>query len=86
MQRKARLVAGGHMTDVTDVPTYASVVLRESVRIAFLLAALNELDILAADWEGAYLNAETREKLYTYCGPEFGEYAGRWALIVRALY
>ena len=42
-QRKARLVAGGHMTEVSSATmTYAtSVVSRESVsRIAFTLAAL----------------------------------------------
>ncbi len=86
LQRKARFVADGSKTDVSDVPTYASVVSRESVRIAFLLAALNDLDIWAADCEGAYLNAKTREKLYTRCGPEFGENAGRYAILVRALY
>ena len=42
---------------------------------------------MAGDCEGAYLNATSREKLYTKCGPEFGaEYEGRYALIVRALY
>ena len=57
------------------------------MRIAFTLAALNGLNILGADCEGAYLNAPTREKLYTKCGPEFGpEYEGRWAIIRRALY
>jgi hypothetical protein len=39
--RKARFVAGGHMTDPPSTLTYSSVVSRDSVRIAFLLAALN---------------------------------------------
>ena len=86
LQRKARFVADGSRTDVSNVPTYASVVSRESVRIAFTLAALNGLDILAADCEGAYLNAPSGEKLYTICGAEFGELKGRFALITRALY
>ena len=85
LQRKARLVCDGSKTD-PEVPTYAGVVSRESVRIAFLYAALNDLDILAADCEGAYLNAPTREKLHTTCGPEFGADAGKTAIIVRALY
>ena len=63
LQRKARLVAGASDT-TPDVPTYASVVSRESVRIAFTLATLNGLDVLGADCEGAYLNAKTREKLH----------------------
>ena len=85
--RKARLVAGGHMTDPPASITYASVVSRESVRIAFLIAALNGLDVLSADIGNAYLNARTTEKLYIICGPEFGDlYIGRIAVIVRALY
>ena len=86
LTRKARLVAGGHMTEPPSSITYASVVSRESVRIAFLVAALNELDILSADVGNAYLNAPCREKVYIHCGPEFGVYQGRKAKIVRALY
>jgi Reverse transcriptase (RNA-dependent DNA polymerase) len=85
--RKARLVAGGHMTDPPSSMTYASVVSRESVRIALMIAALNDLDVLAADIGNAYLNARTKEKIYIICGPEFGDpYVGRIAVIVRALY
>ncbi len=66
--RKARFVAGGHMTDPPAYLTYSSVVSRDSVRLAFLLAALNDLDLLAADIGNAYLNAYTREKVHTVCG------------------
>jgi hypothetical protein len=87
LTRKARLVAGGHTTDPPpSVNTYSSVVSRESVRIAFLVAALNDLDILAADIGNAYLNAPCRERLYTTAGPEFGSDAGKQVVIVRALY
>ncbi len=54
LTRKACLVAGGHMTDPPKESTYSSVVSRDSVRIAFTLAALNDLDILAADVQNAY--------------------------------
>jgi len=85
--RKARFVAGGHMTDPPSTLTYSSVVSRDSVRIAFLLAALNGVSILATDVGNAYLNAEPREKVYTTAGPEFGgELQGKSVLIVRALY
>ena len=64
-----------------------AVVSRETVRIFFLLAALNDLDILSADIQNAYLNAPVREKLYTIAGKEFGpKCEGRPVLIVRALY
>ena len=87
LQRKARFVASGNMAEAPPSITYASVVSRESVRIAFLIAALNDLDIEAADIGNAYLNAPPREKIYIKCGPEFGpELEGRYAIIVRALY
>ena len=86
-QRKARFVAGGHMTEPTASISYASVVSRESVRIAFMLAALNGVDLKCADAQGAYLNAKCKEKITTICGPEFGdELCGRRAKIILALY
>jgi hypothetical protein len=85
--RKARFVAGGHMTDPPPTLTYSSVVSRDSVRIAFMLAALNDVDLLVADIGNAYLNAPTREQVYTTAGPEFGaELQGQSVIIVRALY
>jgi hypothetical protein len=48
-RRKARLVAGGHMTEAPSVLTYSSVVSRESVRIALTLAALNALQVKTSD-------------------------------------
>jgi len=85
--RKARNVVGGEMTDPPSRITYSSVVSRDSIRIAFLIAALNDIDILACDIGNAYLNATPREKVYTTAGPEFGaELQGRNVLIVQALY
>jgi hypothetical protein len=57
-RRKARYVAGGHMTKTPTTLTYSSVVSRDSVRIALTVAALNDLDILVCDIEGAYLTAK----------------------------
>ena len=57
LTRKARLVAGGDMTGPPSRSTYSSMVTRESVRIAFLIAGLNDLDVLAWDIGNAYLNA-----------------------------
>jgi hypothetical protein len=86
-RRKARLVAGGHMTDPPAAATYASVVSRKLVRIALTAAALNDLDLLAADIQNAYLNAPITEKVWKILGAEFGhDLQGRKAIIVRALY
>ena len=58
--RKAWFV-GGHTTETPASTTYSSVVLRDSVRIAFMFATLNNLDISPADVGSAYLNADCRE-------------------------
>jgi Reverse transcriptase (RNA-dependent DNA polymerase) len=84
--RKARLVARGDLTDTPPALTYSSVVSRESVQIAFLISALNDLDILIFDVGNAYLNTDTTEKLYCYAGKEFGsEVEGKLMIIRRAL-
>ena len=60
---------------------------RESIRIALTYAALNGVDVWAADVQNAYLQAPTSVKHYIICGREFGlEHEGKRALIVRALY
>ena len=90
LTRKARLVAGGHLNkDVPKHITYSSVVSKESVRICFTLAALNNLDILSGDIGNAYLNARPREKCHVKITDDllFGPSAiGKTAIIVRALY
>lgn len=85
--RKCRFVANGAKTPDLNGSTYAGVVSRESVRIALTYAALNGLEVAAADIQNAYLQAPISEKYYTICGREFGlENEGKQARIVRALY
>ena len=85
--RKSRWVLDGHKTPDPVGSTYAGVVSRESVRIAFTYAALNGLEVYAADIRNAYLQAPSSQKDYIICGPEFGiENIGKVALIHRALY
>ena len=85
---KACMVAGGHQTVILkEESMFSSVVSCDSVRTAFTIATLNDIDILACDIQNAYLNAWTKEKVYTIAGREFGtEYEGQPVLIVRALY
>lgn len=85
--RKARLVCNGHETP--DIPQYdktSTVVSRESVRIAFLYASLNDLDILSCDVTNAYLNAPCKEKLWLEAGPEFGSLRGSVMVVKKAVY
>ena len=86
LARKARFVAGGHRTDPPKDSTYSSVVSRDSVRLFFLLAAFNDVDVLACDIQNAYINAATKEKIWFRGGDEMGSDKGKVIVIVRALY
>ena len=83
---KEILVDEGHKKAPTSPFTYSSVVYRESVRIAFILASLNNLDIFAYDIGNSYLNDKCIEKLWTESGTEFGTEKGMAMIIERALY
>ena len=48
-RRKARLVAGGHMTTSPAAVTYKIVVSRETVHFALTLATLNDLEVNCGD-------------------------------------
>jgi hypothetical protein len=84
--RKARFGAGGHTTDTPAAMTYSSVVLRDSVWIGFMLAALNGLDMMACDLEDAYLNAPCVEKIWFEGGLECGSNKAKMCVVVCALY
>ena len=89
LTRKARLVAGGHRNKgVPTFTTFSTVASRDSVRLMFLIAALNDLKLQSADIGNAYLNAKCRERVHVRCGAElFGqEHKGKLAVICRALY
>ena len=86
LRRKARMVAGGHTTETLAALTCASVVSKDSVRMALTITALNDLKILACDIHNAHLTAQCRQKIWTITGPEFGSDAGKLMIVVRALY
>ena len=88
--RKARLVANGQQVDeLSREMTYSSVPSLDSVRLFFLMAALNDLDVLSVDIQNAYLSALIKEKYFIYARAEDGfppQYVGRPAEIICALY
>jgi hypothetical protein len=87
LTRKARLVARGSMTEATKEETFASVVSRDTVRLFFLLAALNDLDVLSCDIQNAYVAAPNKEMVWTKFTDQLGpEYIGKKAIIAIALY
>ena len=64
LQQKVRFVAGGHLTDPPKDSVFSSIVSRDSVQLAFTIAALNGLQVLAVDVQNAHLNAPTKEKCW----------------------
>ena len=80
-RQKARFVAGGHMTEALATVTYASIVSRETVRIAFMIATVNNLEIKLGNILNAYVQAPVTEKVWTTLGPEFGKDAGKTAVL-----
>ena len=75
------------MTDTPVGVCYSSVVYRDSVRIAFLFASLNDIDILACEISNAYINAPCQEIICFVAGLEFVKSLEVKAMkLVRTLY
>ena len=74
--RNARFVANGSSTEAPVALCYSSVVSRDNVRIAFLIAVLNKLDVFVqCDIGNAYLNAPCQERIWFKAGIECGQSA-----------
>jgi len=85
---KAKFIMGRHMTNLPSSITYSSIIIHDSVRLTFLIAALNDLDIITpSNIRNTYLNAPTMERVHTICGLEFGAHlVGHVAVIQIYLY
>ena len=86
LRYKARLVCDGSRVDPRGLSTRATVVKGISVRLLDIIADSQNLDVLCGDIGNAFIQANTKEKIYTRCGSEFGDRAGAIAIITRALY
>lgn len=84
LTRKARFVAGGHLTEVPSILTYTSEDSQDSICILLVIAALNKISSM--DVQGAFLYANPKEKAYLMAGDEFGSDKGKLIVVVRALY
>ena len=83
---KARWVAGGNGVDSRGVPSSMTVISTMGVRIMFTQAAADGQQVLSGDLGNAYLHATTNEKVCCKLGEEWGEHAGKWAVIRKAIY
>ena len=85
-RRKARLVAGGHLTDTPIDSVYSSVVSLRAIRLLTFISELNDQQVWCTDIGNAYLESFTKEKVYIVAGPEFGDRAGHVLIVSKALY
>ena len=86
LRRKARLVAGGHVINSSMFESYSSVVQTRSLRLLQVIAIKNNLKIVVADIGNAFVQAYTKEKIWSKCGGEFGDKKGCVVKIKKALY
>ena len=70
-RRKARFVAGGHLTLDPGEDSYSGVIAPDAIRLGMFAAIHNNLKVLTADIGNAYLHAKTKEKVYTILGKEY---------------
>ena len=61
LRGKAKPVVGGHMAKALAIITYANVVSWETLRIAFMIAALNDLEIKLDNIFNAYVQVPVTE-------------------------
>ena len=87
-RHKARLVAGGHLTETPLDSVYSSVATIRGIRMIMFLAELNGLQTWNTDIGNAYLESYTQEKIYIVAGKEFAcvGLEGHTLIVNRALY
>ena len=59
---------------------------RDSVRLASIIAALNDVDVISCDLENAYLNTMCPENIWFEGGTKCGENKSKMLIVVRVLY
>ena len=55
-KQKARLLAGGHMPKAPSIFMYASIVSRETVRIALMISAIDDVEVKLGNILNAYVH------------------------------
>ena len=86
MRYKARLVMGGNVVDSSKYSTFSSTIENLSVKLLFLVAVQNGLDLMCGDIGNAFPTAPCAEKIWSTAGAEFGSRAGSTVVLKRALY
>lgn len=86
-RHRAQMVTGGHRVTIRDhEDSHSNNTSMEEIRLIFVIAILLGLSVITCYIRHAYLQAFTRELVYTRAGPEFENLAGSYLIIVKALY
>jgi len=83
---KVRIVDGGHRINCIDLDASGSTISSLSLRLALVVGATKQHDVIIADITNAYLIPYTSELIYTKLGLEFHHFAGVTVRIIKALY
>ena len=86
LTRKFRYVSEGHLDDPPSFMNYVIVVSCDIFLLSFLIAALNDLDILSGDIQNAYFNAPTKGNFVLNAGDDLKYDQVKVVVVVRALY
>ena len=70
-RHKSRTVIDEHLTDIPLDSVYSGVVSLRGIRLVLFLTELNDLNTCASDIGNAYLEAETKDKVFIIAGKEF---------------
>ena len=74
------------MTNAPATTTYASIVSRETVKIALMITAINDLEAELFDILNVHIETPVTKKVWTTLGPEFSKDSRKTAVIVRGLH
>ena len=83
---KSRFMANASKTEAPVALPYLDIVSMDNIWLAFLIAALNELDVMACDIGNAYINAPYKKKICFKEGEECGDHQGTVMILVRSIY
>ena len=86
LTHKASLTCDDSRVDSRGLSTRATVVNVIYVRLLDINIDSQNFKIMTGDIGNAFIPVLAREKIYTQCGPEFGDRAGVITIIFRALY
>ena len=71
LRKKARLVIRFHVVDSYVHDVYDSIMKSVSDRILMIIVAANDLEVMTGDIKKLYINANTKERIYTRAGSKF---------------